>query len=217
MGHKVMTLNEIVYTPSGEIIATGVSEEDFLEKYAEHHCEWVNGTVIKMAPATFRHNAIIGYLYMLFSAYFELSPIGLVALSPFIQRLPGIRVNREPDLMVVLSSNPAQLTDTVVNGAADICIEVISPESGLRDRGEKFEEYEQGGVGEYWIFDYRREEASFYRLNHEGVFVRQAADVDGNYRTPLLPDLVINVPTLWRKKLPGLISIVKAVEAMLKP
>ena len=43
-----------------------------------------------------------------------------------------------------------------MNGAADICIEVISPESVIRDRGEKFEEYERGGVGEYWIFDYLR-------------------------------------------------------------
>ena len=63
-----MTISEITYTPSGEIIATGVSEEEYLEKYAEHHCEWVNGTVIKMAPATFRHNLIIGYFYMLLEA-----------------------------------------------------------------------------------------------------------------------------------------------------
>jgi Uma2 family endonuclease len=212
-----MTLNEILYTPSGEIIATGVSEAEFLEKYAEHHCEWVNGTVIKMAPATFRHNAIIGYLYMLLSAYFASRKIGLVALSPFIQRLPGIRVNREPDLMVVLNTNPAQLTDTVINGAADICLEVISPESSLRDRGEKFEEYEQGGVGEYWIFDYRREESTFYRRNEESVFVRQPENADGNYRTPLLPGLVIHVPTLWLNPLPDFNEIAQAVEAMLKP
>lgn len=210
-----MTVSEITYTPSGEIVATGVSEEEYLEKYAEHHCEWVNGTVVKMAPATFRHNLLIGYLYMLLNAYFELKPIGIVALSPFLQRLPEIRVTREPDLMVVLNDNLNEMTNTGMNGAADICIEVISPKSVLRDRGEKFEEYERGGVGEYWIFDYQRSEALFYRRNSEGIFARQTEDADDNYRTSLLPGLVINVPTLWREKLPGPGATVRAVEAML--
>ena len=209
-------ISEIIYTPSGKIVATGVTEEEYLEKYAEHFCEWVNGTVIKMAPATFRHNSLIGYLATLLDAYFELNPIGVVAQSPFLQRLPGISVSREPDLMIILNSNPNPLTDTAMNGAADICIEVISPESVSRDRGEKFEEYEKGGVGEYWIFDYHRTEAIFYRRNDQGVFVRQAEDADGNYQTPLLPGLVLNIATLWREKLPGPGATVRAVAAMLK-
>ncbi len=210
-----MALSEIIHTPSGEIVATGVSEEEYLDKYAAHFCEWVNGTVIRMAPATFRHNAIIGYLYMLLNAYFELSPIGVVVLSPFLQRLVLINVNREPDLMVILNSNSAQMTNTAVNGAADICIEVVSPESVARDRGEKFEEYEKGGVGEYWIFDYPRTEALFYRRNEEGVFVRQPEDSEGAYRTPLLPGLVISVATLWQEPYPGPKAVARAVEAML--
>ncbi|MFN8451825.1 MAG: Uma2 family endonuclease [Anaerolineae bacterium] len=210
-----MTVSEITYTPSGEIVATGVSEEEYLEKYAEHHCEWVNGTVIKMAPATLRHNLIVGYLYMLLNAYFARKSFGIVALSPFLQRLPGIQTSREPDLMIILNDNLQALTSTAMNGAADICIEVISPESVLRDRGEKFEEYERGGVGEYWIFDYQRSEALFYRRNSEGIFARQTEDADDNYRTSLLPALVINVPTLWREKLPDFNDIGKAVEAML--
>ena len=210
-----MTISEIIYTPSGKIVATGVSEEDYLDQYAEQFCEWVNGTVIKMAPATFRHNAIIGYLYMLLNAYFASRPLGIVSLSPFLQRLPAIS-SREPDLMVVLNTNSAKLTNTAVNGAADICIEVISPESVLRDRGEKFEEYEKGGVGEYWIFDYRHTEAVFYRRNDQGVFVRQSEDADGNYRTPLLPGLLIHVPTLWLEKSPDFNEIGKAVAGMLK-
>lgn len=211
-----MTLGEVIHVPSGEIIATGVSEAEYLDKYAAHFCEWVNGTVIKMAPATFRHNMIIGYLYMLLNAYFDLNPIGIISLSPFLQRLINIGVNREPDLMVILNTNPATLTSTAVDGAADICIEVVSPESVARDRGDKFEEYEKGGVGEYWIFDYPRTEALFYRRNGEGIFIRQTEDANGNYETPLLPGLKIHVPTLWQEKLPGTGATARAVEAMLK-
>ncbi len=60
-----------------------------------------------------------------------------------------------------------------------------------------------------------RSEALFYRLNTAGVFVRQPEDAEGNYRTPLLPGLVVHVPTLWQEKLPGPGAVVRAVEAML--
>jgi Uma2 family endonuclease len=214
-GTSTVVVSEITYTPSGKIVATSVSEAEYLEKYAEHRCEWVSGTVIKMAPATGRHDETVRYGARLLETYFELRPIGLIRQAPFLMRLPT-GVNREPDLMVILNGNPNQLTATAMNGAADICIEVVSPESVLRDRGEKFEEYEKGGVGEYWIWDILRAEALFYRQNEEGVFIRHDADADDNYRTPLLPGLVIHVPTLWREKLPGPAATVRAVEAMLK-
>ena len=211
-----MALHDMLSTPSGDIIATGVSEAEYLEKYAAHFCEWVDGIVIKMAPATLHHNRTISYLGMLFEAYFELHPIGVVTYSPFLQRLTEIHVNREPDLMIVLNSNPNVLTETALIGAADICIEVVSPESLTRDRGEKFEEYEKGGVGEYWLFDRLRTEALFYRRNEEGVFVRQPEDAEGRYQTPLLPGLLIHVATLWSENLPGPGATARAVEAMLK-
>jgi Uma2 family endonuclease len=134
---------------------------------------------------------------------------------PFLMRLP-IGVNREPDLMIVLNTHLERLAKTAVNGAADICIEVVSQESILRDRGEKFREYEQGGVSEYWIWDILRAEALLYRRNEEGVYVRQPEDADGNYRTPLLPGLILNVPTLWREKLPGPAATAHAVQTMLE-
>jgi Uma2 family endonuclease len=104
-----------------------------------------------------------------------------------------------------------------MQGAADICVEVVSQESSRRDRGEKFEEYEKLGVGEYWIWDPLRSEASFYRLNKSGVYTRQSEDADGNYRTPLLPGLAVHVPTLWSEKRPGPGAISRAVQAMLNP
>ncbi len=203
-----------IHVPSGEIIATGVPEAEYLEKYAADFCEWVNGTVIKMAPATRKHDETLRYGARLLEAYFEIRPIGVLCQMPFLMRLPT-GVNREPDLMVVLNDHLSRMAKTSVNGAADICIEVVSQESILRDRGEKFQEYEQGGVGEYWIWDILRAEALLYRLNQEGIYVRQAEDADGNYRTPLLPGLVLNVPTLWREKHPGPAATARAVEAML--
>ncbi|MEO8609479.1 MAG: Uma2 family endonuclease [Chloroflexota bacterium] len=201
---------------SGEIIATGVSFEDYLEHYAANFCEWVDGEVIRMSPIHENHDKLSLYLAVLLEAFFEIKPIGTVRHDPFVMKLSAIKVSREPDLQVILNTNPGNLTPTYMDGPADICIEIVSPESVTRDHGEKFEEYEKGGVPEYWIIDAIHKETRFYRLNEEGVYVRQVEDADGNYRTPNLPGLTLHVPTLWQENLPGPGAVVQAVQAMLK-
>jgi Uma2 family endonuclease len=201
---------------SGEILATDVSFETYLERYAAYFCEWIDGTVIKMSPVHEDHDRLSTYLAILLEAYFEIKPIGKMRHDPFVMKLSAINVSREPDLQVILNTNPSKLTPTYMDGPADICIEIVSPESVKRDHGEKFEEYEKGGVPEYWIIDAIHRETRFYRLNEEGIYVRQVEDADGNYRTPNLPGLVLHVPTLWQDNLPGPMAVGKAVEAMLK-
>jgi Uma2 family endonuclease len=198
----------------GQIIATNVSEAEYLEQYAAQYCEWVNGVVIKMSPASLRHNFLIDYLTDLLRIYFTLNPIGRLVSSPFVMSLSALSVKREPDLQIVLNANPHELTDTAMNGPADICIEIVSPESVERDRGEKFSDYERGGVREYWIIDPLRNEPLFYRLNDDGVYIPQKIE-EGQYRTPLLPQFVLNVATLWAEELPNPLAVVSAVQAML--
>ena len=92
------------------------------------------------------------------------NPIGRVLGEPFVMRLPEFpKRRREPDLMVVLQSNPNKLTETYMDGAADICIEIVSPGTVGTDHGAKLYEYEKGGVQEYWIIDPIRDECRFYR------------------------------------------------------
>lgn len=206
-----MVADQVLSLKSGEIIARGVSFEEYLEKYAGDFCELVEGNVIKMSPIHQDHDELTRYFATLLSAYFEIKPIGQIRQAPFVMKMFPDSPNREPDLQVILNTNPGQLKPTYMDGPADICIEVVSPDSVDRDRGEKFVEYEKGGVGEYWIFDPIHKEALFYRLNAEGVYVPQYADADGNYRTPALPGLVVPVPTLWQEQLPGPIAVAQAM------
>lgn len=199
----------------GEVLATGVSFEEYLTRFSGMHCELVGGVVIKMSPVSLQHIDLTGYLYMLIAAYFELRPIGRVITQPFTQRLPNVEPKREPDLLVVLNSNPYHLYETYMDGPADICIEIVSPDSIERDRGTKFAEYQKGGVGEYWILDPLIKESLFYHLDTEGLYAPQYPDQDGNYRSVTLPGLLLNVPTLWQKPLPGIFSITESVKAML--
>jgi Uma2 family endonuclease len=211
-----MVAHVVVKKDSHEIIATGVSFEEYMEKYAGDFCELVEGNVIKKPPIHERHDELSRYLSVLFGAYFAVKPIGIIRRAPFVMRALPELPKREPDLQIILKTNPKQPKPTLMDGAADICIEIVSPGSEDTDRGEKFIEYEKGGVGEYWIFDHRRKEALFYRLNEEGVYIPQYADDDGNYRTPILPGFALHVPTLWQSPLPDLFSVADAVKAMLK-
>lgn len=198
----------------GQVVATNVSEEEYMERYAADYCEWINGVVIKMSPGNLPHNYLIVYVFELLRMFFKLKPIGKAAIAPFSIRLSETE-RREPDVLVVLNSNPHKFTETQLEGPADICIEVVSPESIERDRGEKFNQYQKAGVTEYWILDPLRDETLFYRLNADGVYIPQPQDEDGNYRTPLLPGFVLHVATLWQDELPDPSEIGDAVKAML--
>jgi Uma2 family endonuclease len=193
---------------------TKISAEEYLDKYAELFYEWVDGVLIMPSPATLKHNDLIFYLSVLLNAYFRLNSIGRVAQSPFLMEVEATNSKREPDLMVILNTNPGQLTETKMIGPADICIEIVSPGSTERDYGEKFSEYEKGGVKEYWLLDSLRREAHFYRLGEDGLYQSQLLDAQGNYRTPMLPNFALHVPILWQTRLPFPDEIVEAVKRM---
>lgn len=202
-------------TPSPEPGGTRVSAEEYMAHYAHDYYEWVKGELQPMSPITRRHDDLSAYLRDLFRAYFALKPIGSIWQAPFVMRVDATESRREPDLQIVLNTNPGQLTDTAMIGPADICIEIVSPESVARDYGEKFAEYEKSGVKEYWVIDPIRRTARFHRLNGEGVYQPIMQDDDGNYESPLLPGLKLHVATLWQEPLPDILKIVDAVRAML--
>lgn len=200
--------------PNGEIIAQGVSEAAYMARFAADFNEYVRGYVIKMSPVHILHDELTRYLAFLLSYFLATTSQGKITQAPFVQNLPDIS-RREPDLMVILGDNLANLKPTYMDGPADICIEIVSPESAGRDHGEKLEEYERGGVREYWILDPQREESRFLRLNDSGSFIAQHTDSEGNYRTPLLPNFALHVPTLWENDLPDAVQVVDLVKVML--
>lgn len=192
---------------------THVSLEDYLAHYAADFYEWHDGELLRMPPVTDEHDLLSIYFRNFFDAYFISRPIGVTRNAPFAMRL-GDRTVREPDVQVILNDNSSEYTKTGLRGPADICVEIVSPESTPRDYGVKFTEYESFGVGEYWIIDPQRRDAIFYRLNiTTGHFVRMATHT--TYETPLLPDLVVDISVLWQDPLPNMAEILDAVREML--
>jgi Uma2 family endonuclease len=91
-------------------------------------------------------------------------------------------------------------------------VEIVSPESRLRDRGEKFAEYELGGVREYWLLDPVERRADFYVLGEDGRYERRVADPQGIYRSTVLKGFRLKVEWLFQEPLPQVLGVLRELE-----
>ncbi len=161
-----------------------------------------------MSPATQRHQKLAVLLASLLLAYAETYDLGEVVSAPFQMKLGPSFSGREPDILFVAEANLERLKKNRLEGPADLAVEIISPESRARDRGEKFYEYEQGGVTEYWLIDPDREQAEFYRLDARG-FYQVVPLEEGAFESLVLPGLKLDASWFWQNPLPTLLSIIK--------
>ncbi len=200
---------------TGDVIATGISYEQFLNDFDGEHAEWINGVVIAMASIDERHDALSSFCQILFSAYLELTGGGRILRDPMVMRtLPELPV-RAPDLQVLLPHNVHKLGRNEVVGAADLIVEIVSPSSHRRDRIEKFTEYEAAGVAEYWVLDPTRHESLFYGLNEHAKYELREPDADGIYKSIVLDRLSFRADLFWREPLPGVLETLRMVQSML--
>lgn len=116
---------------------------------------------------------------------------------------------REPDVIFVSRQLLGTLKNNYLDGPADLAIEVISPDSRTRDRRDKYFEYAQAGVREYWIVDPIRNEAEFYQLADDETYTRLSPDDDGIFHSTVLEGLWLKVDWLWQEPLPPLMSVLK--------
>lgn len=162
-----------------------------------------------MSPASDQHQDLVEFLITILRLFNESRQAGWVRSGPFLMRTDVRPSGREPDILFVTKERMQLVQPTFLDGPADLIIEIVSPESIGRDRGEKFVEYEAAGVKEYWLIDPLRQQAEFYQLDDQGVYRAAALDADGRYYSIMLPSFWLRVTWLWQKPLPPLLSVLK--------
>jgi Uma2 family endonuclease len=190
-----------------QVSSAAMSYEDFLKAYDGVHAEWVHGEVVPMTPVSPRHQQIALFLSALFQIFCEQRQTGTVLLAPAQMKVGDVA--REPDVMVLTPEHTARIRPSFVEGPADLVVEIISPDSRGRDRGDKFYEYEQAGVREYWLVDPQRRQAEFYHLGERGTYEAVLPDIQGRFESRVLPGLWIQVEWLWQDPLPPLLGVLK--------
>ncbi len=172
--------------------------EQFLDALDEDiRAERIDGEVVTLSPASALRESVGGFLYLLLRAYVEQKGLGRVLIAPSVMRLPKSNRGREPDILFVKRENLARLKDTYPDGAADLVVEITSAESRLRDRGEKYTEYELEGVPEYWTIAPEEKRVDFFVLSARGLYERHREDAQGVYLSQAISGLALPVHWLW--------------------
>jgi Uma2 family endonuclease len=189
---------------------TKMTYEEFLEWADEDTwAEWVDGEVIQMAPASDSHQDLSGFLTALLRHFAEARQSGIVRFAPFQMKTAPNLPGREPDILFIANQHRNRLKNTYLDGPADLVVEIISRDSRSRDRGDKFYEYEQGGVREYWLLDQPRKRAEFYGLGEDGIYALLPVGKDEIFRSTVVEGLWLKVDWLWQEPLPPLLTVLK--------
>jgi len=104
----------------------------------------------------------------------------------------------QPDLLVVLREHADRLRPTHIEGAPDLIIEVLSPTTAHLDLWEKRYDYAQAGVQEYWVVDPGSRRVELYVREGEQFRLHASAQHSGRLRSVLLPDLEVDLETIFR-------------------
>jgi Uma2 family endonuclease len=186
-----------------------MTEEDFVV-WCDHDtpAEWVDGLVVFKEPISPEHDTLQWWLRSLLQFYVEARDLGVVVGPQFVTRLvtPRKRSRREPDVMFIAKERLASLAPNHLEGPPDLALEVVSPESEVRDRRDKFREYRAAGVREYWIVDPLTKTVEAWL--HDGTAYTRIGDRDGKRESAVVPGWYVRAGWLWAEPRPSVLAAV---------
>jgi Uma2 family endonuclease len=188
-----------------------MTEQEFVDwSFDRVDAEWVDGEVILMAPANTEHEMLDEWVGRLFGEFVEQGDLGKVLRNVFV-RFARQRRRRVPDLLVVTNASLPKIRPTFIDGAPDVAVEIVSPDSRNRDRRDKFLEYQAAGVREYWIIDPLARTVDLYVLA-DGKF-RNVEPVDGLFRSAVLSGFYLRAAWLFGNGRPKVAAVLKEFAA----
>ena len=154
--------------------------------------ELIEGDLCMTPAPNPRHQKISGNLFGIVWNFLRTNPLGEVFAAPvdvvFSQEPPQVV---EPDLVFLSKEHGSLITETNLQGAPDLLVEILSPTTSLRDRREKLALYERFGVPEYWIVNPERNTVQVFRLSGGRYAEALEFGLGDRLETPLLPGLSI--------------------------
>jgi Uma2 family endonuclease len=201
---------DIQSAPIGSPVVTPhlrMTEEEFVAWCDEDtKAEWVDGEVIMPSPANLQHVNLAGFLLIVIRLFATQRGLGMV-YGPELQiRLGALRRRRVPDLLFVSAERVSIVKATEVDGAPDVIIEIVSPDSPARDWREKYLEYEAAGVREYWVVDPMSQRFEGYTLGVDGRY-SLIEEKDGAVHSTILTGFFLKPAWLWQEPLPNPLDV----------
>jgi Uma2 family endonuclease len=191
-----------------------MSYEEY-ERWADDktHSEWVDGEVTIFMTAIPHHADIASFLITLLRFFVDLRQAGGVFAAPVEMKLREGGSYREPDILFVSTEHLGQIDNRRLNGPADLVIEILSEDDPDRDRVEKYQEYEEAGIPEYWIVDGREGQSGvwLYVLGPDRRYAAVEPDAAGRLRSHVLAGFWLDPAWLAADPLPSVITCLQEV------
>jgi Uma2 family endonuclease len=102
----------------------------------------------------------------------------------------------QPDVVVILNERLPQYNETNFQGAPNIVVEVLSPSTARRDRGDKLKLYAKYAVEEYWVVDADKQSVEVYCF-HTGLEVPKLFDAGTVLTSCFLPGFQLPVSEIF--------------------
>ncbi|MGH7494629.1 MAG: Uma2 family endonuclease [bacterium] len=204
----VATLKKEYQTPPKPRFMT---EEEF-EAWCDEDtkAEFVDGEVIIMSPASTAHNAGESTLGALIDLFVKRNKLGFVSSTGMAQVRLRQGLRRDPDIVFVQTSRLANIRETYIDGAPDLVVEFVSPDSVIRDWHEKYIEYESAGVREYWIIDQKQKRIAAFILGEDHRYQLLELE-DGKLCSRVLPGFWIKPEWFWQELILDTFEMAKAI------
>jgi Uma2 family endonuclease len=188
-----------------------VTFEEFCERIREDQkADLIDGVIHMASPDRLEGNELNFWVAWLLAGYVEEKELGTVYVSRVAFRLAEHQ-GPEPDVAFVRRDRMHLARYGYFDGAPDLAMEFVSPESVERDYERKRRQYQEAGVPEYWILDAAESRVTLLGLTG-GTYV-EAASGDGKLTSRAVPGFYLRPEWLWASPLPKKAPLLAAMLA----
>jgi len=180
------------------VLKPSVTEEQYWALANEDtNFELIDGVLVIHSPAWTQHEEIFRQLLTILSFYLEETNLGKVYGSRLAMRLSE-KWDPEPDLMIVFPSKYDNVTETHLEGPADIVIEILSPATRELDLEKKIPRFLDAGVMEVWVIDPDNQIIDL--ISKDGTLEWTDPNSSEYLQSKCLPGLPLRIKWIWQRK-----------------
>jgi Uma2 family endonuclease len=176
----------------------------------DQKADLIDGVIYMASPENIDAGRLFLWLSAVMSTYAEEKQLGEVFGSRIACRFND-RSAPEPDILFVRKEHADRLLRGGVEGAPDLVIEIVSPDSVERDYETKRKQYQQFQVPEYWIIDEEEKSVLLLRRNRRGRY-QEIQPRRGIFRSEVLTGFWLDPSWLWQPR-PSRLAIIQQLLA----